>query len=128
MKSARAPSGPEDVLQALGKQFFTTPNLEFGTPLKLMNAMAAGFERLREIQLEAAREIQAHQQQVGQVLAKGGDGKQLFALQAGLMNDYMSGCVKYWTRLAEAGQQTQAELTRIVQQSGQKATGKPAPR
>ena len=128
MKCARIPSGPNDILQALGKQFFTGPSLRFGTPVQMFNAMTAGFERLRDIQLEAMQEAQAHQQQIGQALAKGGDGKQLFALQASLMNDYMNGCLKYWTRLAEAGQQTQAELTRIVQQSGQEETGKPASR
>jgi len=44
------------------------------------------------------------------------------------MNDYMSGCAKHWPRLAAAGQQTHAELLQIVRQSGQKETGKPAPR
>jgi phasin family protein len=108
---------PARVQATLGEQF----QAHIENMQAMVNAIVQGAERLSEIQLAAVREAQEQQRRVLEALGKPGGQQDLAALQSSLFNETMNGWVRYWTRVAELAQQTQADLTRVGQQATSRA-------
>lgn len=118
MATTRPGFDPARAQAALGEQF----QIQIENMRDMVNTIVQGAERLSEIQLAAVREAQEQQRRVLEAIGKPGGQPDLAALQSSLFNETMNGWVRYWTRVAELAQQTQADLIRIGQQAASRAT------
>ena len=105
---------------ALAKQFDACRG-QFETGLALINALVAGAERMRTMQLEAARETKAKQAEVAAQIAGAKSIQELLVLQAALISEYCMRAVAYWSKLAELARRTQVEMIEIMGRRGSEA-------
>lgn len=96
------------------EQWFKAYRTTFDTLLALTNAALAGAERMRMAQLEADVATQTENRGSALAAADCGDINALFAVQSQLAQAYTSGALKYWATIAEAAQQTNQEMVRIL--------------
>lgn len=115
MNAKTTPNLPMESMNIAGKQYVDACKLQFETGLELLNAMVAGAERIREVQLASARETHEQQQRAAQASASASDVQQLLALEQKLLTDYVSGALQYWTSVGQIAQQTQAEMLKVMQ-------------
>ncbi|MFO1364741.1 MAG: phasin family protein [Burkholderiales bacterium] len=86
----------------------------FDAWLALCNAALAGAERVRMAQLEADVETQARNRSAALAAGECRDFNGLLALQANLATAYAESAMRYARTCAELGQQTNAEMARIL--------------
>jgi phasin family protein len=110
--------------ETAASQCFDACRSQFEGGLALANALVAGAERMRVIQLAAAQEIQAKHAAIAERSAKASNVQDLLLLQATLMADYCSGALGYWTKLAVLAKETQSELAALAQKQGSEAMQK----
>jgi hypothetical protein len=96
------------------QQWFKAYRTGFDTLLAVANATLAGTERMRMAQLEADVEAQTQNRSAALAVADCRDLSGLFALQSKLVTAYMESAMRYWATLAQLGQQTNAEIARVL--------------
>lgn len=98
----------------VAEQWFKAYRAGFDTLLAVANATLAGTERMRMAQLEADVETQTQNRSALLAVADCRDVNGLLALQSRLATAYMESAMRYWTTLAQLGQQTNAEIARVL--------------
>lgn len=98
----------------VAEQWFKAYRAGFDTLLAVANATLAGTERMRMAQLEADVETQTQNRSALLAVADCRDVNGLFALQSRLATAYMESAMRYWTTLAQLGQQTNAEIAKVL--------------
>ena len=117
---------PQRFVEDAAARYFDAFRTQFETGLALVNALVSGAERMREAQLEAARETRVHHKQIAERVAKTTSMQDMLALQSSLLNEYCFGTVRYWSQLAEIGRKTQEDIANIVQQQGKQVLAQAA--
>ena len=112
---------PPNIAETAAANCMAACRTQFETGLALVGALAAGSERVREVQLAAARDAQAQTRRIAESLAKATTPQELLTLQGSLVNDYCLGALRYWTSLAELAQRTQVEMAGVLQKKGGQA-------
>ena len=117
---------PQKFVEDAAARYLDAFRTQFETGLTLVNALVAGAEPVREAQLAAARETRVQHKQVAERVAKTASMQDLLALQSSLLNEYCFGTVRYWSRLAEVGRETQEDIANIVQKQGKQVLAQAA--
>lgn len=117
---------PQRMVEDAAARYFDAFKTQFETGLALVNALVAGAERMRESQLDAARETRVQHKQIAERVAKTASMQDMLALQSSLLNEYCFGTVRYWSQLAEIGRKTQEDIANIVQQQGKQVLAQAA--
>jgi phasin family protein len=117
---------PQRFVEDAAARYFDAFRTQFETGLALVNALVAGAERMREAQLDAARETRVHHKQIAERVAKTTSMQDMLALQSSLLNEYCFGMVRYWSQLAEIGRKTQEDIANIVQRQGKQVLAQAA--
>lgn len=112
---------PQKIVENAATLYIDALRTQFETGLALVSALVAGAERIREAQLEAARETRVNHKQIAERVAKTSSMQDLLALQFSLLNEYCFGSARYWAQLAEIGRKTQEDVAGIVQKQGRQA-------
>jgi hypothetical protein len=108
------PAVPQIDWAAATDQWFKACRAGFDTWLALSNAALAGAEKMRMAQLEADVETQTRNRAAALGVADCRDMSGLLALQSNLASAYMEGAMRYWSTIAQLGQQTNAEVAKLV--------------
>ena len=117
---------PQRFVEDAAARYFDAFRTQFETGLAFVNALVIGAERMREAQLEAARETRVHHKQIAERVAKTTSMQDMLALQSSLLNEYCFGTVRYWSQLAEIGRKTQEDIANVVQQQGKQVLAQAA--
>jgi phasin family protein len=117
---------PQRIVEDAAARYFDAFKTQFETGLALVNALVAGAERMREAQLDAARETRVQHKQIAERVAKTASMQDMLALQSSLLNEYCFGTVRYWSQLAEIGRKTQEDIANIVQRQGKQVLAQAA--
>ena len=102
-------------------KYFEACRGQYESGLALLNALVAGAERMRAMQLAAAHETKAKQAEFARQIAKASSLQDLLILQGALLNEYCLRAVAYWSKLAELSQRTQAEIAAVLRAQGTEA-------
>lgn len=94
---------------------------QFQNNLALAQAVLAGAERMRSIQLAAARDAQASQGSIAKKITKDSSMQDLLTLQTSLLSNYCVDAMSYWTKVGEVVQQTQSEIAAMMEAQGKEA-------
>ncbi len=108
-------NGPKKVTEDPSAGVFDACKLQFKAGLAVVDTLVAGSERMREMQLAAARETETRNREIAGEIGKARSMQDLVELQTRLINAHAQSVMGYWTKMAALTQQTQSELNKLVQ-------------
>jgi phasin family protein len=112
---------PQKIVDSAAAFYVDALRTQFETGLALVNALVAAAERIREAQLNAARETRVNHKQIAERVAKTTSMQDLLALQLSLLNEYCFGSARYWSQLADIGRKTQEDIANVAQKLSRQA-------
>jgi hypothetical protein len=112
-----------DPAHGAAEQGFRACRAQIETLLQFTDALVMGSERMRGMQLDAARETQALHNRTLDALGKTRDMQGLASVMNDLTASYAQGMMRYWTGLFELGEQAQFDIAGILESRAAHAAG-----